>query len=148
MFATIDGWQRLGVHSEPNIVPRARNQDREYRHTRPGFIIVGGQHGLDSIAPFRIAALPTAANNWVGGNNAQYSNSDLESLYDRYFSTMSMRDRIPIVNQILGHYTQILPYFPVFRRVEPTMVANRLSNIFGSGSWAVQTWNAHEWEAR
>ncbi len=148
MFATVDGWQRLGVHAEVNVVPRARNQDREYRHTRPGFIIVGGQHGLDSIAPFRTNVIPSVANNWVGGNNAQYSHPELETLYDRYFSTMSERERIPVVNQVLRHYSTYLPYFPVFKRVEATMVSNRLLNVHASGSWATQAWNAHEWDVR
>jgi peptide/nickel transport system substrate-binding protein len=146
MYTTVDGWERLGVHAQPNIVPRARNQDREYRHTRPGFIIVGGQHGLDSIAPFQTSQIPTAATNWVGGNNAQYSSPELEALYDQYFITMSERTRIPLVNQILRHYSVNLPYFPVFKRVEATMVSNRLLNVHASGSWATQAWNAHEWE--
>lgn len=148
MFTTVDGWERLGVPAQPSIVPRARNQDREYRHTRPGFIIVGGQHGLDSIAPFQTSQIPTAATNWVGGNNAQYSSPELETLYDQYFVTMSERARSPLVNQILRHYALNLPYFPVFKRIEATMVSNRLVNIHASGSWATQAWNAHEWDVR
>jgi peptide/nickel transport system substrate-binding protein len=146
MHATADSWQRLGVPSEVQVVPRARNQDRMYRHTRPGFILVGGNHGLDSIAPF-LTPIATAANGWLG-NNSSYANPELNELYDRFFSTMSKQEQIPVANRILRFYAEHLPYLPLYRQIEPTLVSSRLVNVHAAGSWSWQTWNAHKWDLK
>jgi ABC-type transport system substrate-binding protein len=117
-----------------------------YRHTRPGFILVGGNHGLDSIAPF-LTPIATAANGWLG-NNSSYANPELNELYDRFFSTMSKQEQIPVANRILRFYAEHLPYLPLYRQIEPTLVSSRLVNVHAAGSWSWQTWNAHKWDLK
>jgi len=148
VFATVDGWQRLGIASEVNIVPRQLVANREYRATRPGLLIQGGNHGLDSLIRFQGNTIPSAATNWVGGNGSNYASPELDALYDRYLTTIPMRERAQVVNQILRHYNEWLPYLPLYKTVEPTMIANRLLNVYPSNSWATQAWNAHEWDVR
>ena len=148
VFATVDGWQRLGIPSEVNVVPRQLVANREYRATRPGLLIQGGNHGLDSLIRFQGNQIPSAATNWVGSNLSNYSNPDLDALYERYLTTVALRERAQVVNQILRHYNEWLPYFPIYKTVEPTMIANRLVNVYPGNSWTTQAWNAHEWDVR
>ena len=42
----------------------------------------------------------------------------------------------------------VLPIFPMFYEVEPTMVSNRLKNVGGRSTPYTQAWNAHEWDLK
>jgi ABC-type transport system substrate-binding protein len=149
MHAISDDWRRLGIPTELVTIPLARNQDREYRTTRPAFHVVGGPGGLDGIPRlFPSAEIPTATNRWTGNNASRWNSPEVDGLVDRYLVTISERDRMDVVEQIMRLMAEQLPLFPLFFNVEPTMIVHRLVNVGGRSTPSTQAWNAHEWELR
>jgi peptide/nickel transport system substrate-binding protein len=49
ILTTVDYWQRIGVRAEPFFIPPQRNQDREYRAKRPGFLLRAGLSDIRGI---------------------------------------------------------------------------------------------------
>ena len=50
-----------------------------------------------------------------------------------------------VVRQIMVEVMDVLPIFPLFYEVEPTMVSSRLRNVGARSTPYTQAWNAHEW---
>src|SRR5205823_2196089 len=102
MASIADDWARSGVASDTVVVPDQRNQDRDYRFSRPGFHMTGGTSGLDGIQKaFHSAQIPTPARGYVGSNDSHYANPEMDALIDRYLVTIPQRERMDVVRQIL-----------------------------------------------
>jgi peptide/nickel transport system substrate-binding protein len=142
-------WERLGVPTELVTVPLARNQDREYRSTRPAFHLVGGPHGLEGIPRlFHSSEIPSPRTRWAGNNASRWASPEMDALVDRYLVTIPERERMQVVGEIMRLAADQLPLIPLFFNVEPTMIANRLVNVGGRATPSTQAWNVHEWSVR
>ncbi len=149
MHTISDSWQRIGVPTELVPVPLSRNQDREYRSTRPAFYVVGGPGGLEGIPRlFPSSEIPSPRTRWAGNNASRWSNPEMDELVERYLVTIPERERMEIVERIMLLANEELPLYPLFFNVEPTMIAHRLVNVGGRSSPGTQAWNAHEWDVR
>lgn len=149
MYVISDYWQRLGVPTELVAIPLTRNQDREYRSTRPAFHIVGGPSGLEGIPRlFHSAEIPSPRTRWTGNNASRWASPEMDALVDRYLVTIAERERMGLVEQIVRLVAEQLPLFSLFYNVEPTMIANSLLNVGGRSTPSTQAWNAWEWDVR
>jgi peptide/nickel transport system substrate-binding protein len=147
MHAFSKDWERIGVPTELVTVPLARNQDREYRSTRPSFHLVGGPQGLEGIPRlFHSSEIPSPRTRWAGNNASRWANPEMDALVERYLVTIPERDRMQIVGEIMRLVADQLPLIPLFFNVEPTMIANRLANVGGRATPSTQAWNVHEWD--
>ncbi len=139
-LSTAEHWQRVGVGVETIIMPLQRNQDREYRSTRPGFEVVGQP---DDVIRFHSSEIPTAETRYIGDNRTRYSNPELDALIERYYVTIPRAERVQVLGQILNHVTDRVVLMSLFYEAGPIMASDRLQNIT-----TVPPWNVYAWDIR
>lgn len=148
ILSVADFWTRIGVPSDTVFVPPARQRDREYRATYPGFEAgtVGNTVSATDLVSLRASELRTAENNWQGNNRIGYVNPELESLVDRYAVTIPVAERVQVLTQIVRLMThQVVGLYLMSIAKTPTAVGSRLVNVDGKAGNAV-AWNVHEWD--
>ncbi len=133
-----DQWRAVGVGVDVVVIPPQRNQDREYRQTRPGFEVVGQP---DDIYRFHSNQIPTAETRYVGDNRMRYANPQLDSLVERYYLTIPRTERAQLLGQLLNHVTDQVALMSFFYEAGPLMISNRVKNVT-----SVPTWNGHQWD--
>jgi peptide/nickel transport system substrate-binding protein len=148
--AIAGNWQAAGVDVEQLAVPQQRSLDNEYRRTMPGFeVIVGTPADTDRIGLLHSSALPTAANNFQGGNYSRYSTPQLDALVERYRVTIPLPDRIQVLGQIIAEQAESLAIMPLMNNPTPVFISNRLQGSTTSTTALGNIlWNAHEWDVR
>jgi len=63
--------------------------------------------------------------------------------------TISERERVPILQQIVRHITENVTLLDLWYNAETIMVGNRLQHVVNKKtSQANQAWNVHEWDLR
>jgi peptide/nickel transport system substrate-binding protein len=150
MLTVADAWQRVGVAVEPVVIPPQRATDRPYRAAFPGFEIVGARNDLTSarLKLFHSSMVPLAENRYqANGNNARYMNPALDSLVDRYITTIPRQERTRTLAQIVRHQTENVSLMGLFYSLAPTVMTARLQNV-SRGEDNNVVWNAHEWELK
>jgi ABC-type transport system substrate-binding protein len=129
---------------EPLIFPALRANDREFRSTHPSLEVVRQPAGGDALQRYHGSDVPTAENNYRGVNRTRYRSAELDTLIDRYATTIPEQARNEVLAQAINHMTRNLVVLGVYAIVDPTMVSNRLTGVdIGN-----PTWNAHEWNLR
>jgi peptide/nickel transport system substrate-binding protein len=147
-LAIADYWQRAGVGVEMNFVPRQRQPDIEYRALRPAFHFAGGNSDFEGLKTMHSAEIPRPQTSWRGTNHSRYVSPEYDALYDRFVSTIPKVERLQALGQVLLHIAVELPVLPVYYRVDPTIVHNRLLNVGPRKRLSTQAWNSHEWDVR
>lgn len=146
--AIADMWKRIGVTPDIEVVTPQKQRDLEYRANFRSFSVQGGvSFGADGVNAMHTREMRTAERSYVGQNYIRYSNPQLDALIDRYFTTIPFRDRVETLAEILHFATDNLLYLPLYQRVLPTLVNNRVTGItpMGQGNqWA----NAHLWDVQ
>jgi len=140
-FTVADDWQRFGVPTEVAIVPPQRTNEREYRATFPGFELIRPTATLTTFEGLRGSEVPLPETNWAGANRARYRSADLDSLIDRYFTTIPTPERTQALAGIVHHMTDQLPIVGIVFDPPLRLVANRIRNMP-----AGITWNGYEWD--
>ena len=103
LAAVADQWRRAGVTVDEVVVPNQRVPDREYRHTRPGFEVLGLNNDPDNFQIFHSSRTPLPANAFNGLNRSRYMNPEYDALVDRYFETIPRPERIQVERDIVHH---------------------------------------------
>jgi peptide/nickel transport system substrate-binding protein len=145
-LAVASFWQRLGLSTEPVIVPDARERDLEYRATFPGFEAVSTGAGIDGLTYYRRSELRTARDGFRGRNRSGYVNDELEPLLDRYFTTVPHGERNRVLGQILFHISDQLAALYLFHNGHTSLIGNRVRNVNPQHFQSQESWNAHEWD--
>jgi peptide/nickel transport system substrate-binding protein len=145
-LAVTDNWQRAGIAAEPLPITPQRSRDREWRSTFPGFELLGNPGNLQALARIRISQTPLPENSYTGTNRARYVNPEFDGLLERYFNTISKVERAPLVAQIVHHLTDQAIWMGMYHRVDPSVIPNRIANVWPRAEDCTQAWNAHEWE--
>jgi ABC-type transport system substrate-binding protein len=140
-------WRRAGVAAEPYVVPAALDRDREFRANYPGFELVQQPNDLPSLVHLHGSAARIAPG-YSGRNRSRYQNPEFDGLLDRYFATIQVQDRLPVLRQILNHMTEQLNVLGLVYYPEPTMINSRLVNVTAGSGGAPQTWNAEQWDVQ
>ncbi len=146
LLAVGDYLQRVGIGSEPNIVPAARVNDREYRATFPAFEVIENPNNFDALTRLRMSETPLPENRFTGRNRVRYVDTAFDALVDRYFATIPNRERVQPAAQIMHFMTDQLIWMGLFHQAEPVMIANRIRGPAARTQSATHTWNAHEWD--
>jgi ABC-type transport system substrate-binding protein len=144
-LAIQDYWQRIGVSTEPNIVPQQRSQDREYMATYPSFYMANqgvGDLAGGTFTRIRVNSIGLPENGFrATGNWARYNNPEYEALVDKFLVTISVPERTQVMGQIIHQLTDQLVISSLFFNPLPVMVNNRLQGV----SAASEGWNAQDW---
>ena len=139
-------WQAVGVTLDPVVIPGQRTSDREYRASRPGFELTRTPSTPDA---YRSSEIPLAENRFVGNNRLRYSSPALDSLIDRYYTTIPKSEQLATLGQIVRHISGELVTLGVFYTVVPQLMASRTANVaFPPSSLAQTTWNAEQWDVK
>jgi len=150
ILSVADFWTRIGVPSDTVFVPPARQRDREYRATYPGFEAgtVGNTVSATDLSSLRASVLRTAERNWQGNNRIGYVNAEFETIVDRYVVTIPLAERKQVLTQIVRHLTdQVVNVYLMFIAKTPTAIASRMVNVDGKTD-AIVSWNVHEWDVK
>ena len=149
MLAVLADWQRLGLAAEPELVPRQRFNDNEYRWTFPGFELTKRPHDVKGLGNFYSAQAPLPENRFLGNNVGRYMNPELDALLDRFFTTIPTQQRTQALGDIVRHFSERLPVLGLFYDPEPTLIGNRLMNVTPVPSLdATVVWNVETWDVR
>ncbi len=110
-------WKAIGVNSEVELMPRALQNDQEYRAKFPG-ISFSSPSGPDVIIRFNMESIPSDANRWRGGNRGGYSNREFERLAGEFFKTIDPQARARTHVDILKLLADDVAAMPFYYQVD------------------------------
>jgi peptide/nickel transport system substrate-binding protein len=145
-LAVLDFWKSIGITPDPEIVTQQRQRDLAYR---AGFHSFSLQSGISSSADGVSALLSREARvgpAFNGRNYTRFSNPEIDNLVDRYFTTIPFNDRMQVLSQLIHYTTDNLVWMPLYWRVLPTLVQERIGNVSVVSDSSDQWWNAHVWD--
>jgi ABC-type transport system substrate-binding protein len=125
-----DGWSAIGIASDLNVVPRARQSDREYRTSFTG--IEMHQHApgrLGELLNWRTDDMPTPASRWAGENRGSYVNPITHQLAVDHDVTIDRTKRLDILTQLLKIVSEEVPTIPLYFHANVHVVRAGLKGI-------------------
>jgi peptide/nickel transport system substrate-binding protein len=142
IFVMAEDWKRIGINGEALVIPRQRQNDREWRLARPGFEVVNQPSDIRGLARFHSREIPTSENNFRGNNRGRYASAELDSLLDRFFATIPQAERTRVLGEIIRHMTERLVTVDICYNGDVGATHKRVRNVHPGDPW-----NAHEWDA-
>jgi len=144
MDIVVDTWKQAGIDSQPFVLPAALEQSQQARATFPGMLVynlafAGTVTSADKLTSPEIA---TPANNWNGQNRGGWSNTDFDTLFDRYSSTLQPADQIDALVRMMKVYTEQVANMPLFYEQDVVSHQANLRGPEGDSS----NWNIYAWE--
>jgi ABC-type transport system substrate-binding protein len=140
-----DMWTRLGVATEPYVVPPQRLTDREHVATFPSFRMMRQGNEAFMLNRQHSSAIPLPETRFVGTNYARYANAEWDGLIDRFLSAIPTTERIQTLRQIMRHISEQLNLIGVFYDLDFVSMSNRLQNVTAQET---RLWNVQEWDMR
>jgi peptide/nickel transport system substrate-binding protein len=141
-----DYWKRSGVTVDEVIYGLQRVADREYRHTRPGFEILGFGLDPESFANFHSKQTPLPETGFLGQNRTRYQNAEYDALVDSYFVTIPRLARLDVLRRIVQHFGEQLILLPLAYTTNHVAIGSRLRNVTSRGPNRTEGWNAEQWD--
>jgi peptide/nickel transport system substrate-binding protein len=148
IYASADAWKQLGIQTTTDIRAAAQAQDAEYAATFPAFALqrqTGSHRFLPNLRSSQ-ARMPERA--YTGLNIARFMDPDMDTLIDRYVTTIPIAERTTVIGQIIHRITDEGIWLTLFFDTEPAMISNRLVNVHARGEDSNHAWNAYEWDVR
>jgi peptide/nickel transport system substrate-binding protein len=147
LYTIADYWGQLGVATDPVIIPRQRQPEREYRATYPGFEQLRQPNNLSELSAFHGSRARLPETNYAGTNYPAYRNVEWDALLERYDVTIALAERNQVLGQLMRHLSEQLPIMPLFHDADVSPFPKRMINVTPSrGEVAAVTWNASEWD--
>ena len=140
-----DDWGRVGIATNPYIIPTSRRTDREFEVNRPGFLCcVRAGPTFEGGTELTIKNIPSAATNWAGLNYGGYTNPRGDAIVERLVATLDPRERLPIAQQLVQEYTADVPIMPLWWEIFPMLM---LQGVQGPRpNFVSPTANIFEWD--
>jgi len=143
IYPIADYWQRIGVATEPVVIPVQRQQDAEYRATYPGFQVLRGSGGTGGMAAVLSTRAGLPENNFrASGNYSRLMDPAYDALFERYTQTIPAAERKQLVEQAMRFFAEQQIKMGIFYDVAVVLVSNRISNVVPRRV----SWNSHEWD--
>jgi peptide/nickel transport system substrate-binding protein len=136
-------WTRVGVATDPTVVPTQRLDDREYVAAFPGFRGIRQGSTAAAMTRFHSANTPLPENRFVGQNYPRYASPELDSLIDRYLSTIPTAERMQALREEVRHISDNLVYLPLFFDAMIVYQSDRMRNVVLEQT---QLANVHLWD--
>jgi peptide/nickel transport system substrate-binding protein len=145
IFPIADYWQRIGVATEPVVIPVQRQQDAEYRATYPGFQALRGSAGTSGMQAVLSSRSGLPENNFrASGNYSRYMDPAYDALYERFTRAIPIAERKQLVEQAMRLFAEQQIKMGIFYDAASTMINNRLLNIQARRV----AWNSHLWDLK
>jgi peptide/nickel transport system substrate-binding protein len=142
VLAIADYFKKIGIDASSSVIPDSLRSDREYNSTYPGVRLWRASDDLRLLS----RDAPTPENRFVGSNRPRYTNPALDTLIERYFSTIPFRERAGVLGQIVRHTTEQLPGMYMYFDPVPVLIGNRMKNVIPANGAGSDTFNAQEWD--
>lgn len=127
--AAADYWRRIGIAAETTVIPAAMQANTEYYLSFKGFQTGGPFGSLGSLQNLKASEIPSAQNSFRGRNTGQYVNAELESLVQRYITTIPLGERMETLRSITQHMSGNLVTLYLYYEIDPALIADRLLNV-------------------
>jgi ABC-type transport system substrate-binding protein len=141
-------WEAAGFEMQTSVLPRALTRDAEANHQFSGVgqrVVGGGEQMWNVLVADEIGS---PANRWRGRNRSGWSDPELETLWQRYNTTLDRPERVQQIVQMAKIVSDHLPLFMMYYQV--TVIAH-VGTLHGPVPGTVHTlahWNVHEWELK
>ncbi len=147
----MDAWATLGIGSKMNVIPRALQDDREYRAKFTG--IETHSYAPGSLAMFdnwRTDQIPTEATRWRGGNRGGYTNPATHQLAVDYNLTLDAAKREDLLVELYRVVSEEVPTIPFYYTVRIYVIRAGLKGIsnadLGEGGGPLASVHQLYWE--
>jgi peptide/nickel transport system substrate-binding protein len=142
----IEFWKAIGINAELDVLPRARQNEQEYRAKFPGTDLGSPSIEVESMTRWLGEEIPTDANRWRGSNRGAYVRPEVDRLVADYFSALDVPRRTSILSEIVRVTAEDLPSPPLYYQLDVHGIRAGLQGVVptkpGDG-WTV--YNAHQW---
>lgn len=141
-----DFWRKAGIATTIEIVPRAKQNDQEYRAKYPGISLSAASIGPDWMDKWQSERIATEANRWRGGNRGAYSRPELDRLYKEYVTTIDTATRRTALVELVRFASEDVTYLPLYYQVDVHAIRTGLRGLVAR--WPGQpgmAFNVHEW---
>ena len=138
-----DMWSRLGVSTEPVLVPPQRITDREYVATFPSFRMMRQPNTASQVSRLRSSLTPLPENRFVGSNYARYISPEFDGLIDRFLSSIPRSERMQALRDTMRYISEKLNLVGLFYDADFTFLTNRLRDV---SAGKTQVWSVHLWD--
>jgi peptide/nickel transport system substrate-binding protein len=142
----IDYWKRIGVDASMEVIPRARQNDQEYRARFPGISLSATSISPDWLDKWQSERIASEANRWRGGNRGAYSRPEFDRLYREYITTIDPSRRQDVLVQTIKFAADDVTYVPLYYQID--VHAIRTGLVGPRPRWPGQSgmaFNIHEW---
>jgi peptide/nickel transport system substrate-binding protein len=141
-----DNWKSVGANAVPNILPAARERDRELRTSFSSTQL--SQRGLTiNDFVFITDEMPRPETGFVESNRGSFADPDVDRFHRLARTALDERQRHDATVRMHQRISELEAYAPLFYSVEVLAARNRLKGPVGNhGSQIGITWNAFEWD--
>lgn len=141
-------WKTVGINPEVELMPRALQNDQEYRAKFPG-VSFSSPSGVDVINRYLTDNIASEATRWRGGNRGGYMNPEFDRISNDFFRTIDVPARTALHVQLLKMLSDDVAAMPYYYQVDVYGVRAGLKgvqpNAPGQG-WTVENAHALYWE--
>jgi peptide/nickel transport system substrate-binding protein len=136
-------WTQLGVATEPLVIPTQRLDDREYVAAFPGFRGIRQPSTPLWMTNFHSSKTPLPENRFVGNNYSRHHSAELDSLIDRYLTTIPWSERMEVLREEVRYVSDNVTIMTLFFDAQIIFISERMRNATASQS---QLTDLHLWD--
>lgn len=141
-----DFWSQAGISATVDVIPRAKQNDQEYRARFPGLTTSATSIGPTWLEKWQSSLIANEANGWRGGNRGAYSRPEFDQMYRVYITTLDTSQRTERLVQLVSFASEDVTYLPLYYQVDVHAIRTGLKGL--EPRWPGQAgmaFNAHRW---
>jgi peptide/nickel transport system substrate-binding protein len=141
-----NNWKGLGINSSLNILPAARERDREYRANFTGTELNGRSISVENFH-FVSAQVPRPETGYVELNRGSFSDPEIDRLQKIALTSLDAQQRKAATIAIPVRMSELAGYAPLHYQVEVFLAKNNVKGPIGNyGPQEGNSWNIFQWE--
>ena len=135
-----DGWKRLGIQLQLEVLPSSLASDRKTLGTVPVALMSSFPPSPTNLPPMHSSQLASEANRWGGTNYQGYSNPRVDALMDRIRGTIDVREQIPLHGQLVQEAYTDVAFIPLYWQVDPVFILKGINGIVANDTFNIAQW--------
>lgn len=143
-----DQLKKLGVETViKNYPARVLFGDIMRKRKFKGIVMSAWTYVPNVISPmqFRSAGVPTEENGWSGSNYSGYQNMKMDQLLEAVRTEFDRNKRKKIENEIMARYTEDLPSWPLYYRLDNSVIPKEMKNFRLTGHGILESNEIEKW---
>ncbi|HZT07132.1 MAG TPA: peptide ABC transporter substrate-binding protein [Chloroflexota bacterium] len=141
-----DAWKAVGINPSVEIVPKAKQNDQEYRAKYPGIGFSATSIQADWLSKWQTELIASEANRWRGGNRGAYSRPEFDAMYRQYITTVDPVERQAVLVALVKFASEDVTYLPLYYQIDVHAIRAGLKGV--EPRWPGQpgmAFNAYQW---